>query len=73
VKPPRVGVLLVNLGSPPATDPASVRRYLRERDRHPHPPSPLFPTRGRVRGGFASGTGRAEVTIALGLCIQMLG
>jgi len=30
VKPPRVGVLLVNLGSPSATDTASVRRYLRE-------------------------------------------
>jgi protoporphyrin/coproporphyrin ferrochelatase len=30
VKTPRVGVLLVNLGSPSATDTASVRRYLRE-------------------------------------------
>jgi ferrochelatase len=27
---PRVGVLLMNLGSPPATDTGSVRRYLRE-------------------------------------------
>ena len=26
----RIGVLLVNLGTPDATDPASVRRYLRE-------------------------------------------
>src|SRR5215217_1577710 len=26
----RIGVLLVNLGTPEATDPASVRRYLRE-------------------------------------------
>jgi ferrochelatase len=30
VKPSRVGVLLVNLGSPPAPDTASVRRYLRQ-------------------------------------------
>jgi ferrochelatase len=30
VKPSRVGVLLVNLGSPSATDTASVRRYLRQ-------------------------------------------
>ena len=26
----RIGVLIVNLGTPDATDPASVRRYLRE-------------------------------------------
>jgi len=30
VKPPKVGVLLVNLGSPSAPDTASVRRYLRQ-------------------------------------------
>jgi ferrochelatase len=30
VKPPKVGVLLVNLGSPSAADTASVRRYLRQ-------------------------------------------
>src|SRR4051812_3966753 len=30
VVPPRLGVLLVNLGSPSGTDPGSVRRYLRE-------------------------------------------
>ena len=30
IKPPRVGVLLMNLGSPSATDTASVRRYLKE-------------------------------------------
>jgi ferrochelatase len=30
VAPPRVGVLLVNLGSPSGADPGSVRRYLRE-------------------------------------------
>src|SRR5581483_8335043 len=30
VSAPRIGVLIVNLGTPEATDPASVRRYLRE-------------------------------------------
>ncbi len=30
VSGPRIGVLIVNLGTPDATDPASVRRYLRE-------------------------------------------
>lgn len=30
VVPPRIGVLLINLGTPDATDTASVRRYLRE-------------------------------------------
>ena len=30
VRPPRVGVLVVNLGSPAATDPKSVRRYLKQ-------------------------------------------
>ncbi len=29
-KPPRVGVLLINLGTPDAPDPASVKRYLKE-------------------------------------------
>ena len=30
VTPPRVGVLLVNLGTPDAAEPAAVKRYLRE-------------------------------------------
>ena len=30
IPPPRIGVLLVNLGTPPAADTASVRRYLKE-------------------------------------------
>ena len=30
VPPPRIGVLLVNLGTPEAPEPGSVRRYLKE-------------------------------------------